>query len=101
MDKFIIIDKEYFVAYTCGPTGKKDRKCTSSIIKDFSDATARMEPCNGETPLAGCPTTGDNVTVTTCYCEGDLCNLTNNLQPNGIWITMIGVIATLLTFGIN
>jgi len=88
---------KYFVGYDCGKeANKKAAKCVNETKKDF-DSVA-MRPCDAgdKKPTSpGCPAKMDNknVTVTTCYCMGDYCNFSSNLNPLGIWIMLAVAIA--------
>lgn len=67
-------------------------------MKDITVDDSLMTPCMGETKLDNCPSTGTNVTVSTCYCMGDMCNFSSDLHPRGAWIMMVVSIATIMNW---
>ena len=97
-------DIGYYVGYACGPTTEmKDKSCKMTTGIDLTTDDTLDAPCkSSSSPLANCPTTGSSVNVTKCYCDRrNLCNFSNNIQPNIFPIIIISVFAVLLPIKFN
>ena len=79
----------------------EDKSCISET-KNLTESYSLDYPCKENAKATVCPEAGTkNVTVFTCNCDRkNLCNVSTNIQPSGIWNMAVGVVGAFLALKI-